>query len=78
MVNAGLVPATVVDDYLARVLEAGVHESSCTAEAALRTGGEFALAIRKNSPLLKAELDAFLARVPAGLVDAATSSCTST
>ena len=35
-------------------------------EIALRTGGQLAWAMRKNSPLLKAEVDAFLAKHPEG------------
>lgn len=62
MVSAGLIPLTVVDRHIAvfwkQVFPAiKVHEG-----VALRIGGEIAWAIRKESPLLKAALDDFLAR----------------
>lgn len=62
MVNAGLIPLTVVDRHIAvfwkQVFPAvKVHEG-----IALRIGGEIAWAIRKESPLLKAALDDFLGR----------------
>jgi membrane-bound lytic murein transglycosylase MltF len=61
MVNAGLVKIVVADDYLARFWHRiypnlGVHD-----ELALRTDGDIAFAIRKMSPRLKSELDAFTA-----------------
>ena len=60
MANAGLIPITVVDSYLApfwKKIFTGitVHDS-----VAVRTGGEIAVAIRKNSPQFKAALDEFL------------------
>ena len=66
MVNAGLVRYVVVDDFLARFWAAVFPKIQLHPEVALRTGGQIAWAIRKNSPLLKAELDAFLAKYPAG------------
>jgi membrane-bound lytic murein transglycosylase MltF len=62
MVNAGLIPATVVDDYLARFWlqmfpNLTVHDSM-----PLRTGGTLAVAIRKNSPQLAGELNAFIGK----------------
>jgi membrane-bound lytic murein transglycosylase MltF len=66
MVNAGLIPATIVDDYLARfwkqvLPDLGVHE-----QAAIRTGGTLAVAIRKNSPQIKAALNEFLSKYGLG------------
>ncbi len=60
MVNAGLIPAMVVDDYLAvfwkKVLpNLIVHDS-----IALRTGGSLAVAIRKDNPKLLAALNTFM------------------
>jgi len=60
MVNAGLIPAIVVDDYLAvfwkRVFpNLIVHDS-----IALSTGGTLAVAIRKNNPQLLAGLNTFM------------------
>jgi membrane-bound lytic murein transglycosylase MltF len=66
MVNAGLVPYVVVDDGLARLWAKVLPNLKLYPEATLRAGAEIAWAIRKNSPLLKAELDAFLAKYPEG------------
>jgi membrane-bound lytic murein transglycosylase MltF len=62
MVNAGLIPATVVDDYLARFWQQVFTDLTVHDTVALRTGGALAVAIRKNSPKLAAELDAFIAK----------------
>ena len=66
MVNAALVRYVVVDDFLARFWAAVLPKIKLHPEVALRAGAQIAWAIRKNSPLLKAELDAFLAKYPAG------------
>jgi membrane-bound lytic murein transglycosylase MltF len=66
MVNAGLVPYVVVPDALARFWSAVLPDLKLCPEATLRTDADIAWAIRKNSPLLKAELDAFLATYPVG------------
>src|SRR5262245_62064017 len=60
MVNAGLVRITIVDDHIAnfwKQIFAGlvVHD-----DVAVKTGGNVAMAIRKGSPQLKAELDTFV------------------
>ena len=60
MVNAGLIKITVVNDNTAafwkQIFKAiTVHEA-----VAIRTDGTVAMAIRKGSPKLKAELDAFV------------------
>ena len=62
MVNAGLVQATVVDDYLARFWSKVFPNLVLSEQAPLRTGGQLAAAIRKNSPELKAALDTFIAK----------------
>jgi membrane-bound lytic murein transglycosylase MltF len=62
MVNAGLIPATVVDDYLANFWKKVFPKLNVLSTVALRTGGELAVAIRKNSPKLAAELNAFIAK----------------
>jgi membrane-bound lytic murein transglycosylase MltF len=59
MVNAGLVPAIVADDYLAHFWHRVYPNLDVHEELVLRTDGDIAFAIRKNSPKLKAELDAF-------------------
>lgn len=59
MVNAGLINATVVDRYLAErwlPLYTDLHIQDAVY---LHQGAEFAWAIRKDSPLLKATLSAF-------------------
>lgn len=66
MVNAGLVPATVCDLPIAEFWAQVFDQLTLNREAKLRTGGQIAMMIRKGSPLLKAELDAFLARYGEG------------
>jgi len=66
MVNAGLVPATVVDDFRAKFWKQIFTNLELHPEAALRTGGEMGWMIRKNSPLLKKALNDALARYPQG------------
>lgn len=62
MVNAGMIDATVVDDYLARFWVQLFTDLQLHENAPLRTGGELALAFRKNSPKLAAEANAFITR----------------
>lgn len=66
MVNAGLVPATIVDDNRARFWKQVFTKITLNAGAAVRTGGQIGWMIRKNSPQLKKEIDAFLERYPEG------------
>jgi membrane-bound lytic murein transglycosylase MltF len=66
MVNAGLVKITVVDNHLAEFWAKILPKLTLNREATLRTGGEIAWMIRKDSPKLKAELNKFLARYPEG------------
>jgi membrane-bound lytic murein transglycosylase MltF len=62
MTNSGLVQYVVVDDYLARFWASVLPALKVNTNAVLRSGGEIAWAIRKDSPLLKAELNEFLAK----------------
>jgi membrane-bound lytic murein transglycosylase MltF len=62
MVNAGLIPATVVDDYLARFWKQVFTDLTVHDTVAVRTGGALAVAMRKNSPKLGAELNSFIAK----------------
>jgi membrane-bound lytic murein transglycosylase MltF len=62
MTNAGLIPIVVVDDYLAAFWKKILPNVTVHDEVALRTGGSLAVAIRKHSPRLAKELNAFLAR----------------
>lgn len=62
MVNAGLIPAVVVDDYLA-VFWKKVFPSLIVHDSiALRRGGTLAIAIRKNNPRLRAALNTFMGK----------------
>jgi membrane-bound lytic murein transglycosylase MltF len=62
MVNAGLLPIVVVDDYLATFWKQVFPNLTLHDGIALRRGADLAVAIRKDSPKLAAELNAFLAR----------------
>ncbi len=66
MTNAGLVQYVVVDDILARFWASVLPALKLHPDVVLRSGAQIAWAIRNNSPLLKAELDEFLARHPEG------------
>ena len=66
MVNAGLVPATVVDDNRAKFWKQVYTKIELQPGAALRTGGATGWMIRKDSPLLKKEINAFLTKYPPG------------
>src|SRR5688572_30049798 len=66
MVNAGLIPAVVVDDYLAafwkKVFRRLVVHDSIT----LHAGGNLAIATRKNNPHLLAALNTFMGKYGLG------------
>lgn len=59
MVDAGLLPWTVVDDYKAAIWKNVFPNITVRGDIAINSDGQIAWAIRKNSPLLKARLDAF-------------------
>lgn len=61
MVSAGLLPYAVVDDFKAQIWAKILPDITVRGDLAVNEGGELAWAIRKNSPLLKAEIDAFVA-----------------
>jgi membrane-bound lytic murein transglycosylase MltF len=63
MVNAGLVKMTIAEDYIAGFWKQVFPKLTLHPGAAVRTGGEIAWMIRKDSPQLKAELDSWLARM---------------
>ena len=52
MVNAGLVPITITDDYLAQFWKKVFTGLTVHADLAVRTGGELAVAVRKGNPQL--------------------------
>ena len=60
MVNAGLIPAIVVDNYVAEFWKQVFPELNIHSAMTLRTGGDLAVAIRKNSPLFATELNGFI------------------
>ncbi len=60
MTNAGLVKITVVDDHIANFWKQIFTSIDVHPDVAVKTGGEVAMAIRKDSPKLKAELDGWL------------------
>ena len=62
MVNAGLVPATVVDDYKAAFWKQVFPDLTPHPDVALRTGGTIAVAVRKDNPKLKAAANAWIAK----------------
>jgi membrane-bound lytic murein transglycosylase MltF len=61
MVNAGLVKMTIVEDYIATFWKQIFTTLNPLPSVPVRTGGEIAWMIRKNSPKLTEELNAFLA-----------------
>jgi membrane-bound lytic murein transglycosylase MltF len=63
MVNAGLVKTTIVEDYLAAFWKQIFPRLTPHPDVAVRTGGDIAWMVRKGSPQLKNELNAFLTRV---------------
>ncbi|HKV98168.1 MAG TPA: lytic transglycosylase F [Vicinamibacterales bacterium] len=62
MVNAGLVKFAVVDDYMATFWKQVFTAVTVRNDLALRTGGSIAVAMRKNSPQLMAEANAWIKR----------------
>ena len=66
MVSAGLVPATLVEDHIAGFWQQVFPGLVLNPAAALRTDAQAGMMVRKGSPKLLAELNAFLARYPEG------------
>ena len=66
MVNAGLVKVTIADAHIATFWKQIFPKLTLHPAAAVRTGGEIGWMLRKDSPQLKAGLNAFLARYPEG------------
>jgi membrane-bound lytic murein transglycosylase MltF len=66
MVNADLIPITVVDDFLAGFWKKVFTNITVHDTVTVRSGATLAVPIRKNSPQLKAELNAFLAKFGMG------------
>jgi membrane-bound lytic murein transglycosylase MltF len=66
MVNAGLVKITIAFDYVAEFWQQVFPNLVVVKGAAVRTDGQIAMMVRKGSPQLRAELNAFLKRYPEG------------
>jgi membrane-bound lytic murein transglycosylase MltF len=66
MVNADLIPAIVVDDYLARFWKKVFPKLIVHENIAVRTGGTLGIAFRKNSPQLRNGLNTFMAKYGLG------------
>jgi len=60
MVNAGLIPMIVMDSHKAQFWTQIFDKIQVQSAIAVRTGGEIAWAIRKNSPQLKAVINEFV------------------
>ena len=60
MVNAGLVPIVVVDDYLAEFWSKIFTDVRVHRDVALRSGGSLAVAVRKENPQLRSAVNAWL------------------
>jgi membrane-bound lytic murein transglycosylase MltF len=69
MVNAGLVPMTMVDDYVGEFWKQVFPKLVLSTDAAVRTDGQTAMMIRKNSPMLMAELNGFITKYPEGSLE---------
>jgi len=68
MVNAGLIPAAIVDDYLAKFWKSVLPNITVREDIAVRTAGKLAIAVRKNSPQLVAALNKFMEKYGLGTV----------
>ncbi len=60
MVNAGLIPAVIVDDYMANFWKKVLPNLNVHENIAVRQSGTLAVAVRKNSPQLSAALNTFM------------------
>jgi membrane-bound lytic murein transglycosylase MltF len=68
MVNAGLLPAVVVDDYLARFWKKVFPQIVLHEKVAVLSGSSLGIAVRKGNPQLKAALNRFMAKNGLGTV----------
>ena len=60
MVNAGLAPITVVDDYLAEFWSKVFTGITVHSDVAVRSGGSLAVALRKENPKLREVVNAWI------------------
>ena len=66
MVSAGLLPAVVVDDYLARFWKKVFPNLVVQDAIAVRSDGSLGIAVRKNNPKLRAALNNFMGKYGLG------------
>ena len=66
MVNAGIVPITVVDDYLAEFWRQVFTGITVHNDVAVRTGGRLAVAFRKDNPQLREAVNKWIRKHPKG------------
>ena len=69
MVNAGLVEITIADSHLAEFWAQIFENITLHPEAAVKSGREIGIMIRKNSPELKQELNEFLSAYREGTLE---------
>jgi membrane-bound lytic murein transglycosylase MltF len=62
MVNAGLLPWAVVDEHKATLWAEIFTDLTVRADLIVNEGGQIAWAMRKDSPLLRADIDEFMAK----------------
>jgi membrane-bound lytic murein transglycosylase MltF len=62
MVNAGLVPITITDDYLAQFWKKVFTNLTVHADVAVRSGGELAIAVRTENPRLLEAVNTWIRR----------------
>jgi len=66
MVNAGLVPAVVVDDYLAKFWKKIFPRIQLHENATVKAGGSLGVAVRENNPQLRQKLNTFMGKYGLG------------
>jgi membrane-bound lytic murein transglycosylase MltF len=66
MVNAGIAPATAAHDRVVVFWSQILTKLKYNKAAAVKTGAQTGWAVRKGNPLLKAELNSFIAKYPEG------------
>ena len=66
MTNAGIIPVMIAHDYLAEFWKKVFTDLTVHETVAVRTGATLAVPIRRNSPLLAAEINAFLEKYGLG------------
>ena len=60
MVNAGLAPITIVDNYLAEFWKQVFTKLTVHGDVSIRSGGQLAVAFRKNNPRLREEVNKWI------------------